>query len=269
MSDKASSVLKMSSVSSSDSLPLGCEHKEYYWIKRYRALKRKVHGKDAVEDEEEEPTLGRRDPTGARLRRLPCTRFYFEERQDELLPRIRTLLGYPSEAMPSAVPSKSKVAMLRTQQSLVITPVQSRWFVVDVTRPMRLLIGATSEGSDRLQPTDLSCMKIMVVDLKGRGDRVKLLVTPSLGYGPINNGGGEIPPDQGEMDQKYCLQGDFAVFVNDKPFIEDVKTSGGQPGMSGSQLSQVGEDHNFTADDTIFGIAIWAGSLSDVKLVDQ
>jgi len=174
--------------------------------------------------------------------------------------------------MPSAVPSKSRIAMLRTQQSLVISPVQSRWFVVDVTRPMRLLIGATSEGSDRLQPTDLSCMKIMVVDLKGRSDRVKLLVTPSLGYGPR----GTLPVDAAKAtgaeseDQKYCLQGDFAVFVNDKAISEcSSKTQGGQPGMSGSQLSQVGEDHNFTADDTIFGIAIWAGTLSDVKLVDQ
>ena len=30
------SLLRFSSVSSEDSLPLGCEHKEYYWIKRSR-----------------------------------------------------------------------------------------------------------------------------------------------------------------------------------------------------------------------------------------
>ncbi len=34
--------LTFSSLSSHDSLPLGCEHKEYFWIKRYRALKRRV-----------------------------------------------------------------------------------------------------------------------------------------------------------------------------------------------------------------------------------
>eukprot|EP00397_Hematodinium_sp_SG-2012_P010340 GEMP01010451.1.p1 GENE.GEMP01010451.1~~GEMP01010451.1.p1 ORF type:complete len:262 (+),score=53.36 GEMP01010451.1:158-943(+) len=261
MSDNASSMLKMSSVSSDDSLPLGCEHKEYYWIKRYRALKRKVHGRggdDGEEFENDSPTLGRRDPTGARLRRLPCTRFYFEERQDDLLPYIRNLLGYPSETVSSGIPSRSKIAMLRTQQTLVISPVQSRWFVVDVTRPMRLLIGATSESSERLQPQSLSCMKIIPVDLKGRGDRVKLLVTPSLGYGP------EDEPDN-TNHQRYCLKGDFAVFVNDKPLSEIQITGSGQPGITPTSS----DDHYFTADETIFGVAIWAGNLSDVKLVEQ
>lgn len=39
----AKSCLTFSSVSSDDSLPLGCEHREYFWIKRYRALKRRVN----------------------------------------------------------------------------------------------------------------------------------------------------------------------------------------------------------------------------------
>ena len=39
------SLLRFSSVSSDDSLPLGCEHKEYYWIKRSRALSGRPHGR--------------------------------------------------------------------------------------------------------------------------------------------------------------------------------------------------------------------------------
>lgn len=259
MSDHASSCLKMSSISSSDSLPLGCEHKEYYWIKRYRALKRRVKG-DEGEEENDPPTLGRRDPTGARLRKLPCTRFYFEERQDDVLPYVRNLLGYPSETVSTSAPSRSKIAMLRTQQSLLVSPVQSRWFVVDVTRPMRMLIGATSESSERLQPQNLSCMRIAAIDLKGRGDRVKLLVTPSLGYGP---NGGVIDGSP----ERYRLKGDFAIFINDKSISEAEMSQpgGGQPGIT----STATEDTQFTAEDNIFGVAIWAGNLSDVKLVEQ
>jgi len=96
----------------------------------------------------------------------------------------------------------------------------------------------------------------MAIDLKGRGDRVKLLVTPSLGYGPE----GEVLDESAE---KYRLKGDFAVFVNDKPVTEQ-QPAGGQPGMT-----ETGTDnHHFTSEDTVFGVAIWAGNLSDVKLVE-
>ena len=81
----------------------------------------------------------------SRLKRLPCARFYVEQRGDVVNEHITSLLG----------PGEEKEAMLRTQQTLVISAVSSRWFVVDVVRPMRLLVGATIEGQERLQPTAL------------------------------------------------------------------------------------------------------------------
>merc|ERR1719213_294361 len=76
--------------------------------------------------------------------------------------------------------------MLRTQETLVISAVSSHWFHVEVTRSMRLLIGVTNDGR-RLQPDSLEDMRFLQVDVE-RGDKVKLLVTPSLGYGPCTMG---------------------------------------------------------------------------------
>ena len=89
MSAKESSVghslLRFSSVSSEDSLPLGCEHKEYYWIKRYRALKRSIH----EEIPEARPVITEAD--AHKFKRLPCTRFYLD-RDYQFLPEFRDML---------------------------------------------------------------------------------------------------------------------------------------------------------------------------------
>jgi len=204
-------------------------------------LKRGKSGKsecESIKEEEgEEEFIVPKDAgtIGTRLKRLPCTRFYLEERNDTFNVYVNELLGATG----------AKQAMLRTQQTLVISPVSSRWFVVDVIRPLRLLVGATTEGQERLQPNDPSRMKIIAVDLKGRGDRVKLLVMPSLGYAPPADGDPNPPPG----DNKFKLNGDLTVFVNDTRI-------GGK------------FEHDFHANDNIYGIAIWQGSLHDVKLVE-
>ncbi|CAD7950227.1 unnamed protein product [Amoebophrya sp. A25] len=262
--NRAQSEVTFSSVSSDDSLPLGCEHTEYFWIKRYRALKRKVNSKkdasniqsiqEDVELELEES--GGNNMSPSRLKRLPCTRFYLESRADDFSNFIASHL----EEVQGLSSTSGKPAMLRTQDTLVISNVSSRWFVVDAVRPMRLLVGATTEGHDRLQPADLSRLKVIPVDLTGRGDRVKLLVTPSLGYAPA---GGAVAPgtsatqsavqESGGAEHlpssSYRLSGDLTVFVN------DVRVAGKF-------------EHEFGTADQIFGIAIWLGNLSDVKLVE-
>ncbi len=58
-------------------------------------------------------------------------------------------------------------------------------------------------------------------------------------------------PNQGgsPLNDRFKLNGDVSIFVND---------------------TRVGGkfEHTFAASDNIYGIAIWAGSLSDVKLVE-
>lgn len=82
-------------------------------------------------------------------------------------------------------------------------------------------------------------MKLIPVDLVGRGDRIKLLVTPSLG---AQEG---APP----VDDKFKLNGDLTVFVN------DVRVCGKF-------------EHDFAPSAQIYGVALWRGNLSDVKLVE-
>merc|ERR1719408_563263 len=89
--------------------------------------------------------------------------------------------GYSQPSSPSGSAKEKRLAMLRTQETLVISAVSSHWFHVEVTRAMRLLVGVTNDM--RLQPETLDDMRLVEVDVR-RGDRVKLLVTPSLGYGP-------------------------------------------------------------------------------------
>lgn len=55
-----------------------------------------------------------------RLKRLPCTRFYLENRGDTFNEYISGMMG--SEG-------GMREAMLRTQQTLVISPVSSRWYI--------------------------------------------------------------------------------------------------------------------------------------------
>jgi hypothetical protein len=281
-------------VSSDDSLPLGCEHKEYYWIKRYRALKRSIH----EEIPEARPVLTEAD--AHKFKRLPCTRFYLD-RDYQFLPEFRDMLGVSLEEEAAG----KRFAMLRTQESLVISAVASRWFHLEVARPMRILVGATNEGK-RLQPQCLEEMKVVLLDVQ-RGDRVKVLITPSLGYGPSRMAAmaARPPPISEEqanaMEQegldpssaqemaaaplegfdpnlaheeqvaadplamplpdpvvgapsspKHRLKGDLTVFVNDRT----------TPDL---QL-----EHEFMADEDapVYGLAVWAGTLSDLKVVE-
>lgn len=78
---------------------------------------------------------------------------------------------------------------------------------------------------------------------------MKLLVTPSLGYAPgQNNPDHSEASNQGNPD-KFRLKGDLTVFVN------DTRVAGKF-------------EHDFGSEDNIYGIAIWCGNLSDVKLVE-
>eukprot|EP00391_Amoebophrya_sp_Ameob2_P005729 CAMPEP_0178988518 /NCGR_PEP_ID=MMETSP0795-20121207/3852_1 /TAXON_ID=88552 /ORGANISM="Amoebophrya sp., Strain Ameob2" /LENGTH=270 /DNA_ID=CAMNT_0020679795 /DNA_START=190 /DNA_END=1002 /DNA_ORIENTATION=+ len=269
MADRARSEVTFSSVSSDDSLPLGCEHNEYFWIKRYRALKRRVSAnktlvskQDSILEEEEEALEA---PSGAqvqpRLRRLPCTRFYVEtqQRNDGFCDFINHEFGLlgaagggaaagadggaaTAPAAPAAGGANNKVAMLRTQDSLIVSAVSSRWFVVDVVRADKLLIGVAvaTAGCSNLQPTNMESLKLIEIELAGPPDhgthpgatttttsRVKLLVTPSV------------------SEQSF---GEFTVFVNDQKIAEKVT-------------------HSFPGAD-LFGVALWQGTLSDVKLVE-
>lgn len=274
-SELANSVLKLSSASSQDSLPLGCEHMEYYWIKRYRALKRHIEGgaPDASADaaEEREADILEALQAGTLLKlsgghqrvallppigKMPCTRCFLEE-ENSLLGHFKALLGVASEGVGSCSPSaasgsvvpsgmglgRQRLAMLRTQQSLVISPVSSRWFVLEASREMSILIGATTEGAQRLQPCDLERIETVTVEAR-RGDRIKLLAMPALGYAPE----GCAASDPAGSD--FQLRGDLTVMVN---------------GRSESSMHTV---HNFQASASIFGLAIWLGSLSDVRLIE-
>ncbi|CAD7959432.1 unnamed protein product [Amoebophrya sp. A120] len=297
------SEVTFSSVSSDDSLPLGCEHNEYFWIKRYRALKRRVSAnkvRQTGENLQEAPILeeeeeGAGSPLGGgvaaapdqltnnllpnRLKRLPCTRFYMEEsRQDpftdfvhsEFLAAVVSSAAdlHQSAAQQTSPPSmnllgcgmanKSRMALLRTQDSLLISAVSSRWFVVDVFSGIvptgaavtlqqqqsggagkkKLLVGVTR--SPQQQPCDLLDTKLVTLGEElftshsaGVGSsssstsRVKLLVTPAL----------ESP-----QTSKY-VPGDITVFVNDQKVAEKI-------------------EHGFSCDQELFGLAVVSRSNS-------
>lgn len=259
-SNCAHSLLRFSSVSSDDSLPLGCEHKEYYWIKRYRALKRSIS--DDPTDPHRPADLT--DADAHRFKRLPCTRFYLD-RDYPFLPDLRGMLCPDA---PEDDPNK-RLAMLRTQESLVISSVSSRWFHLEIARPLQLLAGVTNEGK-RLQPQCLEEMKVVQLDLQ-RGDRVKLLVTPSLGYGraPLKRivegtdeertlqSASQEPSQAASRSEArapaFRLKGDLTVFVNDKT----------------SPDWQI--EHELEHDDEcpVYGLVVWAGTLSDVKVMEH
>ena len=307
MSAKESSVghslLRFSSVSSEDSLPLGCEHKEYYWIKRYRALKRSIH----EEIPEARPVITEAD--AHKFKRLPCTRFYLD-RDYQFLPEFRDMLGVSLDEEGSG----RRFAMLRTQESLVISAVSSRWFHLEVTRPMRILVGATNEGK-RLQPQCLEEMKVVLLEVQ-RGDRVKVLITPSLGYGPSRMAAmaGRPQPISEELaaqlaeSQGYGFLGaadpssvqDLApaplggidpnavqeVHVADDPLAMPIPdpVADGSPNapayrLKGDMTVFVNDrtapdlqlEHEFVADQDapVYGLAVWAGTLSDLKVVEH
>jgi len=272
----AGSQLKFSSVSSTDTLPLGCEHQEYYWIKRYRALKRRVESKRTgapvveEEDETDEAEVLRRGAVieesllraqaSAPVGKIQSSRFYLEDSCAVLPDLKRQLDGEAATSadgdagagdrlgpLPLAPGRPARAAMLRTQQSLVISPVSSRWFVVDTAREMKILIGATTEGLERLQPACLSTLKLVSIQAR-RGDRIKLLATPALGYAPCAEGTLPGGGGAGIADQDYMLCGDLTIVVNNE--------------------SKSSVEHEFAAGAPLFGVAIWYGSLSDVRLID-
>eukprot|EP00747_Dinoflagellata_sp_TGD_P167180 gnl/TRDRNA2_/TRDRNA2_191156_c0_seq1.p1 gnl/TRDRNA2_/TRDRNA2_191156_c0~~gnl/TRDRNA2_/TRDRNA2_191156_c0_seq1.p1 ORF type:complete len:265 (+),score=54.05 gnl/TRDRNA2_/TRDRNA2_191156_c0_seq1:91-885(+) len=248
--------LKLSTISTDDSLPLGCEHQEYYWIKRYRALKRRVEGntgsaagsvlEEGDEEDEEasgdeawrrtdaiEDALQRAQASAPPVGKMPCSRLFVKD-DSPLFEHLKELLGLGGS------PEPVRLAMVKTHQSLVISPVSSRWFMMDATRDMCLLVGATTEASDKLQPEDLSKFQLVPVQAK-RGDRTKLLATPALGFAPE----GDMPA---QNSQDFQLRGDLTVVVNNQ--------------------STASVEHDFPADEPLYGVVVWNGLLSDLRVIE-
>eukprot|EP00747_Dinoflagellata_sp_TGD_P097261 gnl/TRDRNA2_/TRDRNA2_167080_c0_seq1.p1 gnl/TRDRNA2_/TRDRNA2_167080_c0~~gnl/TRDRNA2_/TRDRNA2_167080_c0_seq1.p1 ORF type:complete len:265 (-),score=44.63 gnl/TRDRNA2_/TRDRNA2_167080_c0_seq1:111-905(-) len=248
--------LKLSTISTDDSLPLGCEHQEYYWIKRYRALKRRVEGNtgsavgSVLEEGEEEDAEGlgeeayrstdaiedalqRAQALAPPVGKMPCSRLFVKE-DSPLVEPLKEWLGLGGS------PEPVRLAMVKTQQSLVISPVSSRWFMMDTARDMCLLVGVTTESSDKLQPEDASKFLMVQVQVK-RGDRTKLLATPALGFAPE----GDIPI---QNSQDFQLRGDLTVVVNNQ--------------------SAASVEHDFPADEPLHGVVVWNGLLSDLRVIE-
>jgi hypothetical protein len=245
----------ISSVSSEDSLPLGCDAQQMAVLKLSKDLKSKYRrGSDsasAVREENDADGKSVRLCDGSPdfvLRNLPCVRFYLEGpdvQNSEATDYVRQLLR---------ADDSSKVCMLRMQEPLVCTETDpGRSFKCTLSRDCTFAVGVTAEGRNKVGalpkrfqvPSRVEKLRVVLVRGK-RGDMFSLSTSPAVSY-HVAKSAGAAKTMRGEMT---CYRNEQAMS------LEEVL---GPPDVESMPLL-----HDFSVLDGICGIAFWVGGLTDV-----
>jgi hypothetical protein len=245
----------ISSVSSEDSLPLGCDAQQMAVLKLSRDLKSKYRratdSAQAVREENESDGKSVRlcdaKPDFV-LRNLPCVRFYLEGpdvQNSEATDYVRQILG---------ADDANKVCMLRMQEPLVCTETDpGRSFKYTLSRDITFAIGVTAEGRNKVGalpkrfqvPSRVEKLRVVLVRGK-RGDSFSLSTSPAVSYHVAKSAGAA-----------KTMRGEMACYRNEQAMTRDEIL--GPPDVESMPLQ-----HDFSVLDGICGIAFWVGGLTDV-----
>lgn len=246
----------VSSVSSDDSLPLGCDAQHLAVLKLSRDLKSKYKGRagdtgtcETVQEERPSVRLAS-ESSDFILRNLPCVRFYLDNSQDApstaATQYIQELLGADGDA---------KVCMMRMQEPLVCTETDpGRPFKCTLNRDVTVAIGVIAEGRNKIGalpkrfqvPTRIEKMGLVLVDAK-RGDVLTLHASPAVSYHVAKSAAAA-----------KTMRGDLCLYRNDAQMqLADVR---GPPGLEAMPCP-----HDFAVQDGICGVIFWVGGLTDAQ----
>ena len=246
----------ISSVSSEDSLPLGCDAQQMAVLKLSKDLQSKYRraGSEsaaAVREENESDGKSVRLCDGSPdfvLRNLPCVRFYLEGpdvQNNEATEYVRHILD---------ADDANKVCMLRMQEPLVCTETDpGRSFKCTLSRDITFAVGVIAEGRNKVGalpkrfqvPTRVEKLRLVLVRGK-RGEVFSLSTSPAVSYHVAKSAGAA-----------KTMRGEITCYRNDQ-----VLTLGEVLGPS--DVESMPLLHDFSVLDGICGIAFWVGGLTDV-----